>query len=64
MGKEAEHAETVVDGNEDYAFFRPGLGVKLRLGAPAFAIAASVNPESDREFCVGNTGLRGPDIQI
>jgi hypothetical protein len=64
MGEETEHAETVVDGHEDDAVRGELLTVELGLGAPAFAVAATVDPVSDGEFRVGLAGSGGPDIEV
>ena len=64
MGKEAEHSETVVDGHEDHALACPGLRVELRLGTPAFAVTAAVDPESHRELGVGLARSRSPDVEV
>ena len=64
MSEEAEDAETVVDGHEDDAVRGELLTVELGLGAPAFAIAAAMDPVSDREFRVGLAGSGGPDIEV
>ncbi len=64
MGEESEYAETIVDGDEHDVFVSPFLSVKLGFGAPAFAVAAAMNPESDGELLVSLTGGGGPDIQV
>ena len=64
MGQEAEDTETVVDGHEDHAVVGEFLTVELGLGAPAFAVAAAMDPVSDREFLAGLAGRRRPDVQV
>ena len=64
MGQEAENAEAVVEGHEDHVLGTPLLGVELRLGAPALAIAATVDPEGHGELLAGLAGSLGPDVQI
>ena len=64
MGQEAEDAEAVVDGHEHHAVVGELLTVELGLGAPAFAVAAAMNPVRDREFLAGLAGGRRPDVQV
>ena len=64
MSQESEYAETVVDAYEDDILVRPLLSVELRLGAPALAVSAAVDPESHGKLLVDLSGSFGPHIQI
>ena len=64
VGQEAEHTEAVVDGHEDDVLLAPGLGIELRLGTPAFAVTATMDPEGHGELLVGLAGGLGPDVQV
>ena len=64
MGHKTEDAETVVDGHEHDTVGGEFLAVELRLGAPAFTVAAAVDPVSDGEFRIRIAGCGRPDVQV
>ena len=61
---ETEDAQTIIDGDEHHILRSPLLAVELRLSAPALTIAATVNPQSHRQFLVRLTSCLRVDIQI
>ena len=64
MGEEAERAHAVVESHQDDILRAPVLAVELRLGAPAFAEAATEDPHGHGELLVHLAGRLGPDVQV
>ena len=64
VNEEAKHAETVVDRDEHHVFGAPLLSVELGFRAEALAIAATMNPQGDRQLLVNLTRSLGPYVQI
>ena len=62
--KEAECADTVVDGDEHYAVFRKLLAVELLFRAAAVHERTAVNPEEHGQLIARLRRCRRPDVQI
>ena len=64
MHKEAECADTVVDGDEHHAVFRKLLAVELLFRAAAMRERTAVNPEEHGQLIARLRRCRRPDVQI
>src|SRR6202050_3242130 len=62
MREEAEHAQPVVDGDQDNALLRQPFSVEARRRPRASLIAARMNPDH-HGLSIGGRGGCGPDVQ-